>query len=520
MTKNPYHLDLPGLNADKPTPVSGQDNSNTNIKARNAQETRIVKEAVRVNDVHSKLNETEIARVFSITSTQDIVKAVKLAKSKGRALSVSGGRHAMGGQQFAAGDWLLDMNGYNNVIRFCDRKGQITVQSGIQWPELIRQYHVIQHSTGIKWGISQKQTGADRLSIGGAIAANIHGRGLLLKPFIEDVVSFTLINAEGEEIQCSRQIKPDLFGKVIGGYGLFGIVAEVTLQLKKRQKVKRVVEALDLAELIERKQARIEEGALYGDFQFAIDPESEEFLTKGIFSCYLPVSDDTKIPKRQIRLSKPQWMDLLTLAHCDKSRAFHQFRDFYLKSNNQLYWSDTHQLSIYLDDYHKALDERMGASCAGSEMITELYVPQKNLVSFMAEGKRELRKLSADIVYGTIRFIKKDDESQLAWAREDYACIIFNVHTDHNSQGLEKSQRVLKKLIDLAINYQGNYFLTYHRFADKNQVLTCYPQLPKVLQEKLQMDPEERFQSDWYRHYKKMFTAEIGSLRGRNSKEA
>ena len=500
----------------------------TNFKALGSKETNIKEaESIReskvknlyrdhcqeVNDVHSKLNETKVSRVFAVTNKQDIVDAVLLAKAKGRALSVCGGRHAMGGQQFTRQEWLLDMNAYKRVLHFDHDKGQTTVQSGIQWPDLMRQYHQIQHDRGIKWGISQKQTGADRLSIGGAIAANIHGRGLLHKPFIEDVVAFTLINAEGEEIRCSRTESTDLFSRVIGGYGLFGIVAEVTLQLKLRQKVKRVVEALDIADLIRRKEERINEGAIYGDFQFAIDATSDEFLTKGIFSCYLPVDDDTQIPRNQVRLTKPQWMDLLALAHQDKTGAFHQFRQFYLRSNNQVYWSDTHQLSIYLDDYHEALDERMGASCPGSEMISELYVPQDKLLAFMGDCKTMLRELRVDIVYGTVRFIKQDDESELAWAKDDYACIIFNVHTDHNQAGINKSKTVLKQLIDVARQYQGSYFLTYHRYADKEQVLDCYPQLPRLLAEKLEYDPKERFQSDWYRHYKAMFAGQIRAHR-------
>ena len=38
-----------------------------------------------------------------------------------------------------------------------------------------------------RWGIVQKQTGADRLSLGGALACNAHGRGLALKPIVDQV---------------------------------------------------------------------------------------------------------------------------------------------------------------------------------------------------------------------------------------------------------------------------------------------------------------------------------------------
>lgn len=51
--------------------------------------------------------------------------------------------------------------------------------------------------------------------------------------------------------------------------------------------------------------------------------------------------------------------------------------------------------------------------------------------------------------------------------------------------------------------------LTYHRWARKDQVLRAYPKFPEFLRRKLRFDPEERFQSDWYRHYKEMFAEEL-----------
>lgn len=66
-----------------------------------------------------------------------------------------------------------------------------------------------------------------------------------------------------------------------------------------------------------------------------------------------------------------------------------------------------------------------------------------------------------------------------------------------------------QRLIDLGLEFGGSYFLTYHRWARKDQVLQAYPQFPKFLRLKSKYDPKERFQSDWYRHYKSMFAREL-----------
>ena len=81
----------------------------------------------------------------------------------------------------------------------------------------------------------------------------------------------------------------------------------------------------------------------------------------------------------------------------------------------------------------------------------------------------------------------------------------LNLLTPHTGAGMEASARSFRDLIDLAIARRGSYYLTYHRFARREQVVACYPQFSKFLDLKKRYDPAERFQSDWYRHYRQMF---------------
>ena len=64
-----------------------------------------------------------------------------------------------------------------------------------------------------------------------------------------------------------------------------------------------------------------------------------------------------------------------------------------------------------------------------SLIITEIYVPQADLPDFLAQAVDLLRSNRTTVIYGTVRLIEKDDESFLAWAKESYACIIFNLLT-------------------------------------------------------------------------------------------
>jgi FAD/FMN-containing dehydrogenase len=81
----------------------------------------------------------------------------------------------------------------------------------------------------------------------------------------------------------------------------------------------------------------------------------------------------------------------------------------------------------------------------------------------------------------------------------------MNLHVDHDEDGRRKAADHFRRLIDRAIEFSGSYFPTYHRWATRRQVETCYPQMAEFLRLKRRYDPPEVFQSDWYRHYKQMF---------------
>mgnify|MGYP006196757479 CR=1 FL=1 len=253
---------------------------------------------------------------------------------------------------------------------------------------------------------------------------------------------------------------------------------------------------------------RVAEGCVYGDFQYAIDPRSDDFMRRGVFSCYRVVPDDTPIDEAQKELGEADWAALLQLAHADKSAAFERYASYYLATSGQVYWSDLHQMSTYLDDYHRPLDARLRRPRA-TEMITEIYVPRPALEDFFAEVRRAFRENGAEIVYGTVRLIEKDAESFLPWAREPWACTIFNLHVEHSRDGVARSGDAFRALIDMAIRRGGSYFLTYHRHARRDQVEACHPRMVEFLRLKRKYDPDLRFQSDWYRHYADMFVESL-----------
>jgi FAD/FMN-containing dehydrogenase len=200
-------------------------------------------------------------------------------------------------------------------------------------------------------------------------------------------------------------------------------------------------------------------------------------------------------------LSREDWGRLLHLAHTDRTAVYHAYTGHYAATSGQLYRSDTLQMADYQDDYHRAIDAARGATHPSTEMISELYVPRGELAAFMQAAADVLREASTPVIYGTVRLIERDTDSLLAWAREPWACVIFNLCVEHTAAGIDLAGAAFRGLIEAAIARGGSYFLTYHRWATVDQLLAAHPRFPEFVAAKRRLDPAGLFQSDWYRHY-------------------
>ncbi|MGH7136459.1 MAG: DUF6962 family protein, partial [Pirellulales bacterium] len=151
----------------------------------------------------------------------------------------------------------------------------------------------------------------------------------------ERVVRWVCVAAAGQfalttaVVLCLSQ-NQELFSLAIGGYGLFGVIAQVTLRLVPRTKVERVVEVIAVKDLLTWIDKRLEQGFVYGDCQYSTDLDSDAESHQGVLSCYRPLTEDRPIEANQKQLSDEDWRELYKLARSDKKKAFQRYSTYYL----------------------------------------------------------------------------------------------------------------------------------------------------------------------------------------------
>lgn len=113
----------------------------------------------------------------------------------------------------------------NHFISFDEKSGLLRCEAGVSLNEVLKNF------VPKGWFLSVTP-GTKYVTIGGAIASDVHGKNHHVEgSFSDHVTSLTLIT-NGQVIICSRENNPDLFHATCGGMGLTGIITEATFKLK------------------------------------------------------------------------------------------------------------------------------------------------------------------------------------------------------------------------------------------------------------------------------------------------
>ncbi|HEX2398852.1 MAG TPA: FAD-binding oxidoreductase, partial [Mycobacterium sp.] len=169
-----------------------------------------------------------VAQVLSTPDPEVIAKAVSQADSRGviaRGLGRSYGDNAQNG-----GGLVIDMNALNKIHSIDADSHLVDVDAGVNLDQLMR--------AALPCGLwVPVLPGTRQVTIGGAIACDIHGKNHhSAGSFGNHVRSMDLLTADGE----IRQLTPDgpeseLFWATVGGNGLTGIILRVTIAMTPTQ---------------------------------------------------------------------------------------------------------------------------------------------------------------------------------------------------------------------------------------------------------------------------------------------
>jgi FAD/FMN-containing dehydrogenase len=116
-------------------------------------------------------------------------------------------------------------SGAHEISRFDADSGVLVAEAGLTFDDMLR--------TVVPLGWFPPVTpGTKHVSLGGAVAADIHGKNHHHDGSIgSHIIELELVLADGRHVTCSQLTNAELFWATVGGMGLTGMIVNVTLQL-------------------------------------------------------------------------------------------------------------------------------------------------------------------------------------------------------------------------------------------------------------------------------------------------
>jgi hypothetical protein len=159
-------------------------------------------------------------------SAAQISSLMKAAQAHGVPVTVRGGGLTTEGESVAFGGVLLDMTGMSRVISVDKENLSVRTEAGIFWASLAE--HLRRHGMDyLSAPLNLTSSVGGTLGVGG-IDVNSPRLGCSA----DQALALQVVTPTGEIVECSDSRNPELFQRVILGYGQFGVITEASLAIR------------------------------------------------------------------------------------------------------------------------------------------------------------------------------------------------------------------------------------------------------------------------------------------------
>lgn len=443
------------------------------------------------NDV-SRLNETRVARVVWVDSIETLQSALTEARAAGKHVSIAGARHSMGGHTLYPDGVLLDMRGYTQVLHVDQGARTVTVQSGATWDDVIRAVH----PHGLSVPVLQDYS---NFTVGGSLSVNIHQSDPNYGSMMETVRACTILLPSGEIVRASRTENRELFNLVNGGYGLFGVILEVELDLTDNNLYQKSEVPVAYGAYNDYFDGVLEDSKIENVFaRLSIVPDAS-LLRDMVVTTYRVADEGTVSPTMELEESQ-LWMKKFFFDLSRATEAGKRLRWYFQKNysdlaepplitRNNLDYNDASFL-----DYHSESD---------TDVLQEYFFPRSELVPFLDALRETVVKENINLLSATVRYIPPRDEGFIHFAHptEERFAVVLYMNIGRSPAEQEKVTVWTRHLIDTTLALGGTYYLPYGLYASHAQLVAAYPRMPEFFSKKRQYDPEELIMNKFYAHY-------------------
>jgi FAD/FMN-containing dehydrogenase len=425
----------------------------------------------------------------TLTDAESQLSALVLkASSSGGHITIAGRRHTMGGHTMADGATVIDMTPLKHVDVDAVEK-TITVGSGATWAEILRELQ--KHGLAVK----VMQSNHD-FTIGGSLSVNCHGWQQGLPPISSTVRSIRIVTADGRVVECRRDHESaTLLRHALGGYGLFGIITEATLDVvdDAYYSIERVsATPASYQGEFDRLTANRDVGMAYGRINVA----PFGFLESCTVNVLRPTSGGGS---KEIPTGPLETLKRVVFRGSVGSGFGKQIREW-----GESFGGET--TGGWRSVIQSEPASKFGShETDSSEILHEYFVPVAKLEAFVKAIRPllhdEKHPSDVDLLNITVRDVKPDTDTALPYAREHVFGLVMLFHLPLGVESDLHMQTLTRNMIDAVLEVGGTYYLPYRLHATREQFRAAYPQAEAFFAEKHRLDPKGIFTNAFFQTY-------------------
>lgn len=306
------------------------------------------------------------------------------------------------------------------------------------------------------------------------------------------------MRADGSIVQVSRTENPGLFSLVIGGYGLFGVILDVDLELTINDVYEKQHLSMDYKEYPAFFDKYVKGNPEVGlEYAWPSIRKSDFLRPLAVYKFVKTAERPAGIYKLQEESGVSRHRAAFALSrHSEAGKSVRWFLQETMAdmlSTHFISRNNATRPPIEFLAYDSAKD---------TDILQEYFVPTRKFTDFMDAMRHVLLQRQVDLLSLTVRFVPKDADCFLAYAREDSFAFVLYVNVPLTEGGKKSAQTWTRELVDAVMANQGTFYLPYQLYPTRDQVRVAYPMLDQFFAKKRGYDPSEVFDSGFYENYR------------------
>jgi FAD/FMN-containing dehydrogenase len=446
-----------------------------------------------VLDDASQLSPTPVASHLTISedpragAVDRIRAALAEARAARRPFIASAARHSMGGQSLARDGTVATLD--QRWLEADTGNKTYRVAAGVRWSTVIASLDRIGFSPAVM------QSNND-FGVASTFSVNAHGWPVPFSGCGSTVRALTMVLADGSVVACSRAENADLFRHAMGGYGLFGVITELELDMRPNALLAPQFEEMSGPEIGGRFAQQLASDSTIQMAYGRMDVSLDRFFERALLITYRPTGDQHDLPAASGSGFISHASRYLFRAQVESDRAKH-FRWWTEASLGPRFAGKATRNSL-MNEPVVTLDDR---DPFRTDILHEYFVPPARFAEFVKACQAVIPASYQQLLNITLRFVNTDHDSVLAYAPEPRIAAVMLFSQEKTSRGEGDMARMTQALIDRVLDIGGTYYLPYRPHASLAQLSRGYPRAAAFAAAKRAADPDLLFRNQLWDGY-------------------